>query len=236
MTEDLTVQDAATGAYNMRRLMQSMLRQSQKVDHDFFAACQEVVRMATSALVDHFSGLIQREMPAWSDREVDEFAASSGVHKELIYSWRERLKILLLARSALAQASSEVQQAEAEKSKVGGLFGAKKGREAEHQAASACLQRARAQQKECTRALDEATVQATRCAEVLLEECVDRAAQLADAAGYAVANRPRTILLDAAVHANELADKRRREQLELNRGIRHGLEALDQALRISHDR
>lgn len=212
--------------YQARRVMLSILEESQAVEHQFFEQCRAAVRHASTRLADHFSDLIQRRMPQWGEDACHEFALQANVPGKAVTQWRQSHRALINAQSDAMAAELAVKRASAAKSDSGGFFGAKKGREQEHRIATANHAAAVALQKSAQDHLKACVTAATEAAATLLRRCVAGSGHLAERTGYDESRVPREILTQAAQRATELTTHHDREQSRLNAQLAQALQIL----------
>lgn len=221
--------------YEVRRMMISLLKQSQQIEHDFFDQCRHIVRQTSTRLTDHFSELIQRQMPEWSEPQCREFAQYSGVSLDAIMRWKVDIEALVGAQAVAAQAEIDVKAAAAARSECGGLFGAKKGREDAYRFASERHSYAETALKTAKGRVGVCIKSATEAATAVLRDCVACAGVLAEAANYAESRAPREIMVDAAIRAKELTAKHEHGQSKLNTDLSVAVQFLSQRYGLAHE-
>lgn len=235
MSTELTTQSVDISTYQLRRKMLGHLAQAQELEHKFLAASQDVVKEVSTRLTDHYSALIQREMPRWSSYQADEFARYTSIASDVLMSWQRSYEALSQARAEDAQAKEAVDKAKKAKSETSNWIGMPaKGREDDYRRASALLKDAEDQAQQCASRLKGATQAATAAAERLLEDCMAKSVQLAEAADYPVAQFTRTVLIDATKRAEQLTLVHRQDQRAIHLEMQRDLDTLRQLVGDEH--
>lgn len=232
---ELEIQDAVATSLEMRRVMVGALKQSQQLEHKFYADCREAVRKASSQLAEHFSDLIQRQMPHWTERDCNDFVRHSGVSPTNLSRWQTCFAALMVARANASSAATALKAAEVARNDSGGFFGAKKGRDDDYRSALVAYQGASGSHDMAKQRLAHVMKDATAAAEALLEDCVSRAASLAESNDYELSRTPAGILVEAATRAAMLTKAHNREQSILNSELHHGIQGLIELYGRSHE-